>query len=117
MADYNQTEGNEHTKLRYIRPLIVLVPAFIVCLINIKTHIGLWDALWRLLIVILVFCVIGTFVQYKIRDMVIAADVAALERQEQMRKEARQKSLEEEEEDEDEESSDNSETGALESEE
>lgn len=58
-------------KLRYLRAFIVLAPCFIVCILNIYMNVEIHDAIFRLLITIVAFFVVGTVV-IKLIDNVIS---------------------------------------------
>lgn len=88
MSDYSHLVSDPaNGKLKYLRPFIVLVPTLIVCIFNIYTGVPLSNAVWRLLITILVFFVIGTIAQNLLRNIIIQAEIDALERQKKSQKE------------------------------
>ncbi|MBO4997081.1 MAG: hypothetical protein J6D02_03675 [Lachnospira sp.] len=102
MEDYSQwVTDPAKGKLKYLRPLIVLVPTLIVCIFNISTGIPLNSAVWRLLITILLFFAVGTVAQNMMRKIIIQAELDAVERQKKAQKEKEEASLEGEESEED----------------
>lgn len=82
MGDYSQPVMDPaNGKLRYLRPIIVLIPTLIVCIFNIYTGVPLNSAVWRLLITILLFFAVGTIAQNLMRKIIIQAEIDAMERQ------------------------------------
>ena len=100
MRDFDELCGS---RLRYLRPFIVLVSCLVMCCLNIKTQVPVNDALGRLLLTILVFYIIGTFAQNKVRKIVFEAEEAARKREEEEEKKAKELAAEQQEMDEDEE--------------
>ncbi len=60
-------------KLRYLRPFIVLLPTFIICVYDIYAKIDFTSSMIRLLITILFFYIIGTVAQSVVRRIMIQA--------------------------------------------
>ncbi len=102
MDNYNQVievADPAKGKLKYVRPLIVLVPTLIMCIYNIRTGVPFQSAMWRLLFTILLFYAVGTVAQNIIRKIIMQAEIDAVKRQEEARKKALEESEEDEEED------------------
>lgn len=57
-------------RLRWIRPFVVLLACLITCIANIKMHKPITDALFLLLIVVIVFYIIGGFVTFIIQKTI-----------------------------------------------
>ena len=77
------------SRLRYIRPFVVLVSCLVVCILNIKMHLPENQAFGRILITIVVFYVIGTVAQNMIHKIVMEAEQTVRQRQEEAEKEAK----------------------------
>ncbi len=60
-------------KLKYLRPIIVLVPAFTVCVYDIYAKISFMDSMLRLFITIIFFYVVGSIAQSIVRRLMIQA--------------------------------------------
>lgn len=98
MEDYSQwVTDPANGKLKYLRPLIVLIPTLIVCVFNIYAGVPLNSAVWRLLITILLFFAVGTIAQNMMRKIIIQAELDAVERQKKAEKAKAEASLEGEE--------------------
>lgn len=96
MGDYSQPVTDPaNGKLRYLRPIIVLIPTLIVCIFNIYTGVPLNGAVWRLLITILLFFAVGTIAQNLMRKIIIQAEIDAMERQKKSQKTEEEDSEEE----------------------
>ncbi|MCR4717737.1 MAG: hypothetical protein K5656_11225 [Lachnospiraceae bacterium] len=68
-------EDPSNGKLRYLRPFIVLLPTFIVCVYDIYAKIPFTDSMLRLLITILFFYFVGSIAQGVIRRLMIKAEL------------------------------------------
>ena len=77
------------SRLRYIRPFIVLVSCLVVCVLNIKMHLPENQAFCRIIITIFVFYIIGTVAQNMIHKIVIEAEQVVIQRQEEAEREAK----------------------------
>ena len=99
MADMQGIDDPAMGKLRYLRPFIVLLPAFIVCVFNIYAGISFNASMVRLLVTVLFFYIVGTIAQSIVRKMMIDASIELAEKEERERKE---RMMAEEDEDEDE---------------
>ena len=66
-------EDPANGKLKFLRPIVVLVPAFIVCVYDIYAKIAFMDSMLRLFITIIFFYFVGTVAQNIIRKLMIQA--------------------------------------------
>jgi hypothetical protein len=68
-------EDPSNGKLRYLRPFIVLLPTFIICVYDIYAKIDFMSSMIRLLLTILFFYFIGTIAQMIVRHVMIQASL------------------------------------------
>ena len=66
-------EDPANGKLKYLRPVIVLIPAFVVCVYDIYAKIAFMDSMLRLFITIIFFYIVGTVAQNIVRRLMIQA--------------------------------------------
>ena len=66
-------EDPANGKLKYLRPIMVLVPAFVVCVYDIYAKIAFMDSMLRLFITIIFFYFVGSIAQNIVRRLMIQA--------------------------------------------
>ncbi len=66
-------EDPSNGKLKYLRSIIVLIPAFIVSVYDIYAKIAFMDSMLRLFITIIFFYIVGSIAQSIVRRLMIQA--------------------------------------------